>query len=271
MKLEKPLVFIKVHTTGLKPSIDRIIQITISKHDVDGKVTEGTKLVNPEMPIPEEATKINGINDQMVHGKETFFEISQKLHQFIGDSDIAGFNVEFDLAFLMEEFAKANISFSKADRNVIDLQNIYHTMSPRDFVAAAKQFAGVEYLPGAPISSSSWADSSAKILCGMVERFDGQNFTTSKGEEKTFVSNIKSLAETFGPNSGSMDFKGLIVKREDGIVILNYGKKYKERPLAEVADTDPGYLQWMMDQNSIPKDTKNIILAFLKKSRTPAA
>jgi len=90
LQLTKSIVFIKAHTTGLKPNLDRIVQLTITRYNPDGTQKTGTRLINPEMPIPEEASSRNGITDDIVSSQPTFFSIAQNLHRFIGDADIAG-------------------------------------------------------------------------------------------------------------------------------------------------------------------------------------
>lgn len=268
LQLTKPLVFLKVHTTGLKPNMDRVIQITITKYHTDGTSKTGTRLINPEMPIPQEATQINGITDEMVNGKPTFYSIAQGLHQFIGDADIAGFNIDFDLKFLMEEFGRARIDFNCADRETIDLKSIYNTLQPRDFNAAAQQYAGQNFVPGAPIASETFTDTCVGILNGMLEAHKVTPVKMSDGTEVAFGSSVNEISQTFNKGQNSLDMKGYLVKDDNGVIILNYGKKHNSRPLQEILETDGGYLYWIVDKSEVPRDTKNIISAFIKKSHS---
>lgn len=268
LQLTKSIVFIKAHTTGLKPNLDRIVQITITRYNPDGTQKTGTRLINPEMPIPEEASRRNGITDDMVSDKPTFFSIAQNLHRFIGDADIAGFNAEFDLNFLMEEFAKAGLSFSCSERNIIDLQSMFYQIAPRDFVQAAASFAGQDFLRGAPISSEAHTLNYVKILNGMIEKHQGQVITDKDGVQKSFNNSTVSISETFGKGKGAVDMKGQLVKDDSGKINLNFGK-YKGRPLEEVVTTDMGYITWMINSDKTPRDTKNIIESFIKKMSTP--
>ncbi|MDG1950931.1 MAG: exonuclease domain-containing protein [bacterium] len=267
LQLTKPIVFIKAHTTGVKPSLDRIVQLTIARYNPDGTSKTGTRLINPEMPIPAEATKINGISDEMVSSQPTFFSIAQNLHRFIGDADIAGFNVEFDLNFLMEEFARAGLAFSCSERNVIDLQSMYHQLAPRDFIQAASTFAEQDFLRGAPINSESHALNCVRILNGMVEQFQGKTIQDKDGSQKSFNNSATSISETFGKGKGAVDMKGQLVKDDNGALLLNFGK-YKGRPLEEIANTDMGYITWILNSDKPPRDTKNIIDSFIKKMNT---
>jgi len=265
LQLTKPLVFLKVHTTGLKPNMDRVVQITITKYHVDGTSKTGTRLINPEMPIPAEVTQLNGITDEMVYGKPTFYQIAQGLHQFIGDSDIAGFSVEFDLKFLMEEFGRASIDFNCAERNIIDLKEIYHTLQPRDFNAAAQKYAGQNFQSGVPIPSETFASTCVGILNGMMEAHKVAPVKMPDGSETSFGSTVDEINTNFSSGSNSLDMKGYLVKDNNGNIILTYGKKHKNRPLQEIMQSDRSYLDWLVNQSEVPRDTKNIISAYIKK------
>ncbi len=61
--LESPRAFIDVETTGLKPSSDRVIELSILKIHTDGNREYKSHRINPEIPIPANATDIHGITD----------------------------------------------------------------------------------------------------------------------------------------------------------------------------------------------------------------
>ena len=63
LKLDKPIAFIDVETTGLKTYSDRIVELSILKVSPDGKQEYKSHRVNPGIPIPAEATTIHGITD----------------------------------------------------------------------------------------------------------------------------------------------------------------------------------------------------------------
>ena len=64
-----------------------------------------TKRVNPEKPIPAEASKVHGIYDQDVVNEPTFKQIAPEIYQFIGNADLAGYNSnKFDIPMLEMSF-----------------------------------------------------------------------------------------------------------------------------------------------------------------------
>ena len=109
----KPLAFLKIQTTGMDSKKDRIIEVSITRVETDGKSKTGTRLINPEMPIPAEVTALNGITDDMVKDQPKFKELAANLSKFMEGCDFAGFNIEnFDLKFLAHEFSRAGIEFN---------------------------------------------------------------------------------------------------------------------------------------------------------------
>ena len=93
-------VVIDVETTGLKPATNRIISISaIRFEDWQPKEIFNT-FINPQTDIPVEATRINHITNDMVVDAPTFSQIAESLSEFIGNSNLVGHNIAFDLAFL---------------------------------------------------------------------------------------------------------------------------------------------------------------------------
>jgi len=59
LKIHKPIAFIDVETTGLRPKLDRIIELSILKVFPDGVYEYKNHRINPEVPIPVDATRYN--------------------------------------------------------------------------------------------------------------------------------------------------------------------------------------------------------------------
>ena len=139
LKLEKPIVFFDLETTGLQISKDRIVEISILKVFPNGNQESKTWLVNPTIPIPKETTDIHGISDEKVANEPTFNELSKEISNLIHNCDLGGYNSnKFDIPLLAEEFLRSGIDFDMKNRKAIDVQNIFHKMEQRTLVAAYK-------------------------------------------------------------------------------------------------------------------------------------
>ena len=60
LQLKRPIIFFDLETTGVDTSHDRIVEISMVKVGVDGEKQVKTRRINPEMPIPAEATAVHG-------------------------------------------------------------------------------------------------------------------------------------------------------------------------------------------------------------------
>ncbi len=77
LRLERPLVFFDLETTGTDPATDRILEISALRVDTDGSKSSRTRRINPERPIPAEATAVHGIRDEDVAREPTFRQIAR--------------------------------------------------------------------------------------------------------------------------------------------------------------------------------------------------
>ena len=79
LNLKRPMVFFDLETTGTSVSADRIVEISMVKVMPDGEKIVKTRRVNPEMPIPAEATAVHHITDEDVRNEPTFKELAKSL------------------------------------------------------------------------------------------------------------------------------------------------------------------------------------------------
>ena len=93
-------VVFDTETTGLAPSRGRIIELAAIRF-VDGVPTEIFEtFINPEKPIPAEASAINHITDDMVASAPTISQILPAFEAFVGKSPLVAHNLAFDLKFI---------------------------------------------------------------------------------------------------------------------------------------------------------------------------
>ena len=106
MKFEKDIVFFDLETTNADVNTARIVQIALIKI-YNGERQFYKSLVNPLIPIPQEAIDVHGITNEMVANEKSFYQIAEDVVAFIGDSDLAGYNIiRFDIPVLIEELAR---------------------------------------------------------------------------------------------------------------------------------------------------------------------
>lgn len=96
-----PLVVLDVETTGIAVRGNDIIEVSAIKFEKDFTPSSCyTTLLKPRNPIPEDATAINHITDDMVKDCPKFSQVAKSFSEYISECNIAGHNADFDLKFL---------------------------------------------------------------------------------------------------------------------------------------------------------------------------
>ena len=243
LNLRRPMVFFDLETTGTNISTDRIVEISVVKVMPDGEQITRTRRINPEMPIPAEATAVHHITDEDVKDMPTFRQVAKSLREFMIGCDFCGFNSNrFDLPMLAEEFMRVDVDvdfFKKA--KYVDVQNIFHKKEERTLVAAYKFYCDKNL----DEAHSAEADTMAtyEVLCSQLDRYDDLENSVE------FLSEFSSRAKT-------ADFAGRIAYDENGVEVFTFGK-HKGKSVEEIFRTDPSYYAWIMN-GDFPNYTKKI-------------
>lgn len=238
--LSRALVVFDLEATGISVSNDRIVEIAMIKLMPGDKEETRHYIVNPGIPIPAEASAIHGIYDADVADKPTFEQIAKELSVFLQGCDFAGFNSnKFDFPLLVEEFLRAGVDFDTDNRKFIDVQRIYHMLEPRTLSAAYK-FYCEKNLEDA---HTAMADTKAtlEVLLAQINRYE------------QLENNTDSLHKISG-QSKNVDLAGRMVLNEKDQIVFNFGK-HRGKIVADVLKQEPGYYQWIMD-NDFSLDTK---------------
>lgn len=116
MSEPKISIILDTETTGLKPNIDKIVEIGCIKLK-DYKVVETYhQYINPECKIPPSAINIHGITDEFVKDMPSFKNIAQDFLNFIENYHIVAHNGLFDLGFLNAELDRNGFEKIKNER-----------------------------------------------------------------------------------------------------------------------------------------------------------
>src|SRR6185436_16549904 len=201
------------------------------------------KRVNPEIPIPEAASKIHGIYDADVKDAPAFRQIAHEIANFMEGADLAGYNSnKFDVPLLAEEFLRADIPFDVRGRKLVDVQNIFHKMEQRTLNAAYKFYCSKEI----ENAHSAEADITAtlEVLEAQLERY-------------AELQNDVDFLHEFSCNNSNVDLAGRIVFNDRKQEVFNFGK-HKGRTVDEVFKIEPSYYDWMM-KGDFPLQTKQVI------------
>lgn len=99
-------VIVDVETTGLSPEYDEIIEISAIKIKDNLIIDRFTSLVKPKYKISEFIEKLTGITNEMLKIAPSLKCIIPKFKDFISNSILLGYNVNFDINFLYDALVK---------------------------------------------------------------------------------------------------------------------------------------------------------------------
>ena len=255
LKLERPIIFFDLETTGLTIGKDHIVELCYIRIEPNGNERAETMRFNPGMPIPKEASAVHGITDKDVKDCPTFAEKAPELAKVFEGCDLAGYNSnKFDVPMLAEEFASCGIDIRVHEKKLVDVQNIFHKMEQRTLVAAYAFYCNKD-LEGAH-SALEDAKATYEVLKAQLDKYEG-----------TIQNDVKFLAD-FTTRNRLADYAGRFILDEHDCPVFNFGK-YKGRKVEDVLRNEPGYYDWMMN-GDFTLDTKKVLTQIYTKTRNKA-
>lgn len=237
LKLTRPIVFLDIESTGLDTQTDRIVELCVCKVTPANEYTVKTYRFNPGIEIPEAATAIHGITNEMVKDCPAFAQLAKGMVGFIADCDIAGYNSNnYDLPLLYSELTRAGVDWDWKQHNLIDVGNIFKIKEERTLAAATKFYCNREL----DNAHSAEADviATAEVFFSQLEKYDD------------LPDEVVALARFSNYDKPMLDMQSRFTTDEAGDIILNFGKHKGEK-----AKLNIGFLEWMVNKANFPRDT----------------
>ncbi len=104
-------VSVDTETTGREAATDRVVEVGCVIFERGQVVESRGWLIDPECPIPEDASNVHGITDEDVRGKPKFAEVLPEIVAFVRGAVPLAYNAEFDRGFLHAELARSGLTF----------------------------------------------------------------------------------------------------------------------------------------------------------------
>ncbi len=264
LRLDRDLVFFDVETTGLNVIRDRIVQLAMVKMHKNGEPpAEMSMLINPGIPISEESMQIHGITPKDLANKPTFGQVAQKIWDFIGASDLAGYNSNrFDIPMLMEEFARVGMELDVSKRRLIDVQRIFYKMEPRTLRAAYRLYCGRELED----AHDALADVRAtlEVFKGQLVAYEGKDLLDEDGNAiPAPIKNDMQALHDFTNDLNFLDATQKLRVQPDGKIIFTFGK-YMNQEVKEVLRKEKNYGHWILEKE-FSSQVKQIIRQMMKE------
>lgn len=255
LKLEKPLVFFDIESTGLEIAKDSIIELSFVKIFPDGeeriktwKVFPWDYIANAPRPMNPSAEAVHGISLESLEGYPKFYEIAEEVVDWLKDSNLAGFNsAKFDLPMLAEEIERARVYKNMSldidlhQMKMVDVQNIFHTLEPRNLRAAYRFYCGGEDFENAHAAEADTLATYA-VLKGQLDKYPDQ------------LKNDVEFLANFSTKGKVVDYAGRLKMGENGEPVISFGK-HLGKTARSVYQTEPSYFAWIQNAD-FTLDTK---------------
>ena len=255
LNLKRPLLFFDIESTGLNIPCDSIVELSFVKIFPDNEQRIKTWRVCPwdyengcQRPMNPAAEAVNGISDADVRDEKKFYEIADEVIDWLGDSDLAGYNsAKFDLPMLAEElervrkYKRPELDIDLHSRKMVDVQVIFHKMEPRNLKAAYRLYVGGDFENAHAAEADTLA--TVEVLKGQLDKY---------GEEQ--IHNDVEWLANFTEMQKSVDYAGRIVLNADKEPCISFGK-HKGKTCREVYQKEPSYFAWI-EQGDFALDTK---------------
>lgn len=102
------LVFFDTETVDINPNY--IISLAYIAYENGKRVDKGMIICNPNYPISEQASAVNGFTNENVAKEPLFPEHWEKIKCYFEDAILIGHNCSFDIRALRTEFQRYNIT-----------------------------------------------------------------------------------------------------------------------------------------------------------------
>jgi DNA polymerase-3 subunit epsilon len=227
------MIIFDLETSGLDVNKARIVEATFYNTETGEK---HYYLLNPQIPIPEQATKIHTITNEMVMNQPTFKDIYKELHFILHKKILVGYNsVNYDTPILINEFKRVGLDFIPFKQ--IDLYVVWNTQEKTKKLSDAyKRFCNKELINAH--RSDNDVSATEEILNKQIELWD-----------------IETL----------LDISMTSPIKKEQIFYMKFGK-YKGYTLENVFNVDPGYLKWFYNLEGTTESYKNEIEKIVKNN-----
>lgn len=224
----KRAIYYDTETTGVRSDKDRIIEIA-AFDPLENRTF--VQLINPGMPIPQEATAIHHISDEMVANSPSFAEVGKAFTDFCGSNCvlIAHNNDAFDRQFIEQEFKRA----------ALELPHWHY------------------------VDSLRWARKYRPDLPRHTLQFLREVYNIPANQAHRALDDVKVLHAVFSLMTDDLSIETVMKLLEKRVEVdkMPFGK-HQGKPLSEVPRD---YVRWLKENGALDKpENKELLLAFEK-------
>ena len=171
-KMKQHFVAFDVETTGLSPQFDRIIALGAVLFENRRPTARFSTLVNPGMPVPASATRVNHITNQMLENAPDEFTAFADLSSFLaevlrGKTFLCAHNADFDTAFLMKALSRLGYDADIRYVDTLVLSRVYIRDVPDHRLSTVAGYFSID--TGSSHRAGDDAEVCGHIMCRLID------------------------------------------------------------------------------------------------------
>ena len=258
---EKVLAF-DLETTGVSTQRDRIVQFALIGTLEDGTSVNLEQIVNPQIPIPYDSSRIHGLYNDDVRGKATFSAVADQIAELIDGAILVGHNVrKFDFAMLKNEFLRVGRLAPQPKAIMDTLELVRRLKIPRPHnLGSLCQRHGIRL----EAAHTAAADAAATML--LFWRLSVENaasFRKSIPELERWIVHGDGAKDASELGRGLNDLEPVDslgkIRRDEDQLIVTFGR-HRGRSINEIQSSEPSYVGWLLSPSGIEcETTKDLI------------
>jgi len=197
----EPFVAFDVETTGLLPGVDRIVELAAVAFQGEAVLASYQQLVDPGMPMPREASQVNGIQDDMLRGCPSVQEALPEFLRVMSQGTPIAHNAPFDVAFVAREIERTGCRFPSG--LVLDTRRLARRAFPGRFAYGLQALAGDLRLPTCGAHRALADAHTCRLLfrASVRELARRQCGPAEAIETAAFLATLSGPALSFGPQA----------------------------------------------------------------------
>ena len=230
------LLAFDIEATGLDPYEDRILELAVIRVEDDALVFHA--FLDPECPIPSEATAVHGITEPDVAGCPTFRCCAEAIQRLVDGAVLVGFvSRRYDTLLLDAELRRGGQrGLDLATVREIDLHRVWREAEPRNLGTAVKRFLNRDH------EMAHRAVPDTAVLPPLLREM-----------ARVFGYTAEDMIRVSRPDWEVDRSTRFRLDAETGEVMFNFGR-HRGQPVR----LNDEYLEWMLGAD-FPRDTKAAI------------
>ena len=243
------VLYLDTETTGPDPATAEVCEVAFilaeyKGFQYTGKETRFESLVKPSVPIPPEASAVNGISNRMVESSPPAGDIKSNIEKLVSQADfLSAHNLPYDYAILKRQYPGLFSSFGPG-RHVDTLR----------------------------LSRHLWQDIPSHALQALRYRFQLDEGLQGDAHRALFdtelVRALLHFSFTHETLSGVRDQWEEMVKLIASpleVKIFSFGK-YRGSLVEDTVAGDPDYIRWLLKQKWLAEEHPDLYHTILRKT-----